>query len=70
MDRRRGSWPVFLKKAQGSVMPWLPSVIFGIAAAAAGALTVTLRETNGMPLPDTIADLSATPATAEKDAKK
>ncbi|XP_045137667.1 organic cation transporter protein-like [Portunus trituberculatus] len=59
----------FVTSVLGSVLPWLPSLIFGIAAAAAGALTVTLRETNGMPLPDTIADLSA-PAKAENDTKK
>ncbi|KAK8382355.1 hypothetical protein O3P69_015349 [Scylla paramamosain] len=50
----------FITSALAPVLPWLLSLIFGIAAATAGLFTVVLRETKGVPLPDTVADLSAT----------
>ncbi|MPC13329.1 Solute carrier family 22 member 6 [Portunus trituberculatus] len=49
----------FITSLLGSALPWLPSFIFGIAAAVAGMFTMALRDTKDVPLPDTIADLSA-----------
>ncbi|KAK8381988.1 hypothetical protein O3P69_015172 [Scylla paramamosain] len=37
----------FITSVLGPVLPWLPSLIFGISAAAAGVFTVALRETKG-----------------------
>ncbi|KAK4327425.1 hypothetical protein Pmani_002089 [Petrolisthes manimaculis] len=42
---------------EGEKVPWLPSVIFGCVSVIAGATTMILRETKGVPLPDTITDL-------------
>ncbi|XP_063591330.1 organic cation transporter protein-like [Penaeus indicus] len=43
--------------AQGSLISWAPSVVFGAASLVIGLATVALPETLGMALPDTIADL-------------
>ncbi|KAK3886472.1 hypothetical protein Pcinc_009343 [Petrolisthes cinctipes] len=43
---------------QGEKVPWLPSVIFGCVSVIAAATTMILRETKGVPLPDTISDLT------------
>lgn len=43
---------------QGEKVPWLPSVIFGCVSIIAAGTTLILRETKGVPLPDTINDLT------------
>ncbi|KAG0715484.1 Solute carrier family 22 member 5 [Chionoecetes opilio] len=68
----------FITTFLGPVLPWLPSLIFGIVVAVAGVVTLALRESKGVPLPDTLADLNkpttsatiatiATIAISEKD---
>ncbi|MPC13338.1 Solute carrier family 22 member 6 [Portunus trituberculatus] len=57
----------FIISVLGSALPWLPSLIFGVAGVVAGVFTVTLRETKDKPLPDTIADLSGTIITTTAD---
>ncbi|KAG0725673.1 Solute carrier family 22 member 5 [Chionoecetes opilio] len=54
----------FITTFLGPVLPWLPSLIFGIVAAVAGVVTLALRESKGVPLPDTLADLNKTTASA------
>ncbi|XP_045137879.1 organic cation transporter protein-like [Portunus trituberculatus] len=40
------------------VVSWLPSVIFGVTSLGVCVLLVTLPETHGMPLPETVKDLN------------
>ncbi|KAK4320905.1 hypothetical protein Pmani_008278 [Petrolisthes manimaculis] len=47
----------YITSVLGEKVPWLPSVIFGCVSVIAGATTMILRETKGVPLPDTISDL-------------
>lgn len=50
----------FITTILGPLVPWAPSLIFGVVSVVAGVLTMLLRETKGVALPDTIADLSKT----------
>ncbi|XP_042204944.1 organic cation transporter protein-like [Homarus americanus] len=47
----------FITEYLGSVYPWAPSVVFGVASVVAGVATLALPETLGTALPDTIAHL-------------
>ncbi|XP_042889425.1 solute carrier family 22 member 6-like [Penaeus japonicus] len=44
---------------QGSVYPWSPPVVFGVAALLAGLGAITLPETLGLALSDTVAHLES-----------
>ncbi|KAK3886465.1 hypothetical protein Pcinc_009336 [Petrolisthes cinctipes] len=48
----------YITSVLGEKVPWLPSVIFGCLSVIAAATTMILRETKGVPLPDTISDLT------------
>ncbi|KAK4300863.1 hypothetical protein Pmani_026938 [Petrolisthes manimaculis] len=47
----------YITSILGEKVPWLPSVIFGCVSVIAAGTTMKLRETKGVPLPDTINDL-------------
>nr|XP_053657190.1 organic anion transporter 3-like [Cherax quadricarinatus] len=59
------SWPArspppvspYLADFLSPLVPWLPSVIFGVSSFVAGFSLFNLPETRGMALPDTISDL-------------
>ncbi|XP_042890653.1 solute carrier family 22 member 8-like [Penaeus japonicus] len=60
----------FVTDLLGPHYPWMPSVIFGIAALFAGVVTLLLHETHRMPLPDTIKELEERALTRPKDETK
>ncbi|XP_042893134.1 organic cation transporter protein-like [Penaeus japonicus] len=60
----------FVTDLLGPHYPWMPSVIFGIAALFAGVVTLLLHETHRMPLPDTIKELEERALTSPKDETK
>lgn len=47
----------FVTDLLGPHYPWIPSVVFGVAALLAGVATLPLHETHKHPLPDTVKDL-------------
>ncbi|XP_063591453.1 organic cation transporter protein-like [Penaeus indicus] len=51
----------------GPILPWVPSLVFGGASLVAGLGTLALRETLGVPLPDTITDLTAARSKSRSD---
>ncbi|KAG0720922.1 Solute carrier family 22 member 6 [Chionoecetes opilio] len=59
MSRLGSMGAPFITDLVGSMYPWAPFVIFGLAALLAGAVTFLLPETRGQVLPDTVAHLEA-----------
>ncbi|KAG0720106.1 Organic cation transporter protein [Chionoecetes opilio] len=52
-----GSVSPYIANYLSPLVPWLPSVIFGVASFVASLVIIPLPETLGRPLPDTIDDL-------------
>ncbi|CAL4064323.1 unnamed protein product, partial [Meganyctiphanes norvegica] len=52
------SIPPFLQDTIAPDVPWLTAAVFGVCGLISGALVFTLPETNGLPLLDTVADLT------------
>lgn len=44
---------------KGSIKPWVPFVMFGVAAFVASVITFWLPESRGAPMLDTVASLEA-----------
>ncbi|XP_068209549.1 organic cation transporter protein-like [Palaemon carinicauda] len=59
LSRVGSSVAPFITDYLGVMYPWAPSVVFGVAAGTAGLATLTLWETVGISLPDTIAQLES-----------
>ncbi|XP_063882013.1 organic cation transporter protein-like [Scylla paramamosain] len=53
-----GSFSAYIADYLSPLVPWLPSVIFGVSSFVACLMLIPLPETLGMPLPDTIEDLT------------
>jgi len=50
---------------KGSIKPWVPFVMFGVAAFVASVITFWLPESRGAPMLDTVASLEAAYGAAE-----
>ncbi|XP_069993562.1 solute carrier family 22 member 3-like [Penaeus vannamei] len=55
----------FILESLGSIKPWVPLVMFGVAAFVASVITFWLPESRGAPMLDTVASLEAAYGAAE-----